>query len=218
MSVWGPVSGAALFALRKDDRELAEIAGVVALAGSVLGFVAWEWYRQSQGPMADPGEPRPTRGGDPAVRVQLDPGNGYVVRRPRNAYGTETTIVGILDGVQRYHECNPGAAPVRVGDISKLGGGPFPPHVSHQTGRDVDIGLPAGQHARWCLLRAFASSPNVSRIFYDSALIEAAGEHARGMGGADADLAEQILSSGGVRRKVQHWRGHADHIHVRFAR
>lgn len=216
MGVWGPVSGAMLAGLRSDDQRLAEIVGTAVLAGSVIGFIGWEWYRQSKGPLADPGEPRPAKGGDPRVRVQLDPGEGFVVRKAARAYGTEKTIVGILDGVRAYHECNPGADAVRIGDVSKLGGGPFPPHVSHQTGRDVDIGLPAGEHARWCLLRAYGTHPNVSRIFYDRNLIAQALDHAQGMGGDDAAIAAEILSTPDQRRTVQHWPGHADHIHVRF--
>ena len=212
--IWAGVSTLALAGLRKDDQRAAEVAALLLGAGLVGGGIWWAWYRTSHGPMpgrADlPGPPRGTR---TDVRTQLDAGEGYRVARPPKAYGRATTITGILAGVAAFRSCaGPDAPELVIGNISRLGGGHLPPHASHQTGRDVDIGLPDGIHNRWCLLRAFMV-PEIEYVFYDGVLLGQAAAHAQAMGGEDAQLANLEI---GPDRKVRHWKGHRDHIHVRF--
>jgi hypothetical protein len=213
--IWAGVSTAAYAALREDDAKLANIAAAVSAAGLITGGVWWAWYQTSHGPL--PGRedlPGPLPGTADDVVTQLDPGDGYRVARPAKAFGRERTITGILDGIGRYHDCaGPDAPDLVVGNISKMGGGPMPPHASHRTGRDVDIALPETAHQRWCLLRAFIADPKMQYVFYDRVLIGKAAAHAAAMGGADAELAELEL---GPKKRVRHSKGHRDHVHVRF--
>ncbi len=212
--IWAGVSTLALAGMRQDDKRAAEIAAVVLGAGLVTGGIWWAWYRESHGPMPGRGDlPGPARGTRTDVRTQLEPGEGYSVARPPKAYGRAATVAGVVAGVARFRSCaGPDAPQLVIGNMSVLGGGPLPPHASHRTGRDVDIGLPDGEHNRWCLLRAFMV-PEMEYIFYDGVLLGKTAIHAFGMGGEDADLAELEL---GPKKRVRHWAGHKDHIHVRF--
>jgi conjugal transfer mating pair stabilization protein TraG len=56
-------------------------------------------------------------------------------------YGTKETIDAILTiGVAWWAiSLFTTTPPIQIGDISRKGGGKFPPHGTHQRGRDVDI-------------------------------------------------------------------------------
>ncbi len=213
--IWGGVSTVAYAALRQDDERLAAYASAVVGAAMVGGGVWYAWWQTSHGPLPGaPDIPAPAAGAHPDVNAQLDPGSGYRVARPAKAYGRPPTIAKILDGVSRYHTCAGAGAPdLVVGNISRFGGGPLPPHASHRTGRDVDIMLPTGAHNRWCLLKAFILDPQMEFVFYDQMLIGKAAMHAHSMGQEEGEIADRELGPG---KRVRHWKGHRDHIHVRF--
>ena len=91
---------------------------------------------------------RPNRG-SLVGGVHLDPDNdhmglGWTVRASRNTiWGTPETIRYIKRcgrEFRRYFPAGKGDA-IPVGSISARDGGLLPPHKSHQSGRDVDIGL-----------------------------------------------------------------------------
>jgi murein endopeptidase len=73
--------------------------------------------------------------------TELHPGTGYVIRRPWRAFGTAATVETIehivSDVADRYYDTHP----IAIGDISAEHGGRISDHSSHQSGRDVDIGL-----------------------------------------------------------------------------
>lgn len=73
--------------------------------------------------------------------TQLEPGDGYVIRRPYRAFGTDTTIALIERAVAETREEFPDQHVLAIGDISAETGGRITQHRSHQAGRDVDIGL-----------------------------------------------------------------------------
>lgn len=171
--------------------------------------------------------------------IQLVAGPGYVVKKPVFAWGTPRTIAAIRDAAAAYHRTEPSAPPVHVGDISKQNGGPFPPHLSHQTGRDVDVGyvlLGALAERRrfttatwrtldrartWALLEAFITTNAVAYIFVDYGLQRLLYEYAVERGVPQPRL-EQLFQyprgSAASRGILRHWRGHANHFHVRFVR
>jgi murein endopeptidase len=71
----------------------------------------------------------------------LEPGEGYYIRRPWRAFGT-STMVDILERVvtdvaDRFYDTHA----IAIGDLSAETGGRITDHSSHQSGRDVDIGL-----------------------------------------------------------------------------
>ncbi len=73
--------------------------------------------------------------------TRLPDGSGYVIRRPWRAFGTRTTVDFVHDAVTDMRVQFPDAHVLAVGDISQESGGQITQHHSHQSGRDVDIGL-----------------------------------------------------------------------------
>jgi hypothetical protein len=127
-----------------------------------------------------------------------------------------------------------------VADMSQRGGGPFPPHKSHQAGRDVDIWLPtlkgvyqrnhllrdvrpnpdeADWYALYAFLQALAQTEAVQQVFLDYSLHDRVYKAAKRMGASDAELDAMIAyPRGRYYRKalLQHSEAHTHHIHVRF--
>jgi len=170
--------------------------------------------------------------------VQLDGGSKhYLVKRPNLAYGTPRTVKAIKAAISRYKQRRPKGPKVHVGDLSKKGGGPLKPHKSHQKGTDVDIGLVhrgmlAGEKRfvaanpqtldvgrTWALLKAFADTNEVRAIFLDYSVQKTIYEYARRKGVSVETLDEVFQyprGKGHAHGLVRHWRGHRNHIHVRF--
>jgi len=101
-----------------------------------------------------------------------------------------------------------------VGDISKQGGGKFPPHKSHQKGIDVDVrpirkdcarkGVKVGdkQYDRERTLLLVL-------LFYILCDVDV-------IGFQDATLEKEVEQY--IGDVVRAWKGHADHLHVRLKR
>lgn len=126
---------------------------------------------------------------------------------------------------------------VIIGAISRRRGGRFVPHLSHQSGRDVDIRLPRWPtvppglgsanvdeidwYATWHLVKAFIATGEVATIFLDVSRHRNLYEAARAMGETPESL-ESVIKwprwTGGVRPGpvVRHSPGHDTHIHVRI--
>lgn len=81
-----------------------------------------------------------TNGGRLVAGEQLPAGPGYKRRRPHRAWGTNETITHILAVIAEVRRKHPGARDLLIGDLSAKKGGKLPPHKSHQSGRDADIG------------------------------------------------------------------------------
>ncbi len=172
--------------------------------------------------------------GSLAGGIQLQNGPGYVVNRPKHAYGTALTIGLIMDAMAAYATKFPKANKFAISDISAQNGGRLPPHLSHQSGRDVDIsyiskekGFVGFQNANannldveksWYVLEWFLKSGKVQYIFVDYALQKYFYDYAKAHGYTDAQLASMIQypnkkSYGAIMR---HSKGHVNHFHVRF--
>ena len=171
--------------------------------------------------------------------VQLQPGPGYVVKRAAHAWGTPRTVTAIRAAVRRYLDRGLGGPDVHVGDISRERGGPFPPHLSHQDGRDVDVGyVLQGESAdvvrfvtatrgrldvvrTWALIDAFLGTERVRYIFVDYGLQRILYDYAKQQG-ASQDRLDALFQyprgSAASRGMIRHWRGHSNHFHVRFER
>jgi hypothetical protein len=172
---------------------------------------------------------------------QLPDGEGYVIRRPWRSFGTRTTVDFIHAAVTDLHEQFPEAHAIAIGDISQEDGGQITQHRSHQSGRDVDIGLvyktkPASYpedfvtataenldcEATYALVNEFAETARedggVQVIFLDynvqGLLYRWAKEH-----GEDESILEHLFqypdrNNGSA--LVRHVANHDNHIHVRF--
>lgn len=172
----------------------------------------------------------------------LPPGDGYILRRPERAYGTQTTIELTERAISETLEAFPDEHVLAIGDISAPSGGLITQHRSHQSGRDIDVGLfyreqPAGYPASFIhadednldcaatfkLLESFLATADddggVLMIFLDfdvqGILYDWALDH-----GVSERRLERIFqyphgrgSSEGI---VRHEPNHDNHMHVRF--
>jgi LysM repeat protein len=169
--------------------------------------------------------------------MQLPSGKYYVVKHPGNAWGTGETIKLIQTAVSNYRKMWRSSPMVHIGDISKKGGGHFPPHNSHQHGRDVDIGyVLKGSQAdeekfvsassknldvarSWDLIKAFLDTDRVKYIFMDYSIQKLLYEHAQSKGVSRDELDELFQYPRGKNRGhgiIRHSSGHVNHFHVRF--
>ena len=204
----------------------------------------WWWRRRRPGGLGRHGE---LEVGAPWAGclqhpTQLPPGDGYLIRRPARSFGTETTIEYIERAIGQTLEAFPDVHVLPIGDISAESGGRITEHHSHQSGRDIDVGLfyldkpddyPANfVHAdednldcaaTFKLLESFLASASedggVQMIFLDfevqGILYRWAQEH-----GVSERRLERIFqyphgrdSSEGL---VRHEPNHDNHMHVRF--
>ena len=164
--------------------------------------------------------------------VQLKEGKRFHLRRPWRTYGTRTTIELVRQAIVDTLDDLPKAHILAVGDLSQESGGWISEHASHQSGRDIDIGLFYKQQPRgypksfvratkatldpaatFRLISNLAKTRNedggVQFIFLDHSLQTALLEWAETAGVSDKRIANVVA----VIRHVPH---HTDHIHVRF--
>ena len=166
--------------------------------------------------------------------AQLPPAPWYTIREPRIAYGSSHTLRVLMQTLAAFRHRTGYEGTILIGSISRPWGRRFPPHKSHQSGRDVDIRLPllpgvpqkAKPHpdeidwsATWELLRSFAASAEVEVIFLDIHLQRRVFQAAR-WEGATPEAIRPILqwppSEGSGRALVRHEPGHDGHIHARI--
>lgn len=174
--------------------------------------------------------------------MQLPKGRGYYRRRPSRAWGANHTIHHVRRAVSVVRARLPRVHDLAIGDISAAKGGPLADHRSHQSGRDVDIGLyykkvPNGYpqsfiradahdldpRATWMLIETLAdtepSASGVEVMFLDYALQKVLYEWAKDNGVSRAKLKRVFQyprGEGSLSGVVRHEPGHDTHVHVRF--
>lgn len=168
--------------------------------------------------------------------IQLPPGRHYEVKSSNLAWGTPATIRLIQAAVSKYERRIRGPV-VHIGDISRKGGGRFPPHKSHRTGQDVDVGyvVNGGDYSNshfvratksnldakhtWALLNAFLDTDHVRYVFMDYNIQGWLYDYAKKRGVSQRTLDELFQYPRGKRRAygiIRDDPGHDDHFHVRF--
>lgn len=176
---------------------------------------------------------------DMSEAVQMPEGIEYVVKSPGTAWGTPRTVAMLRDAIREYARSVRGEPKVYVGDLSLRSGGPFPPHLSHQDGRDVDIAYVidgpsrdrprfVAAHSRnldfertWALLGAILESGAVKYVFMDYDVQRILYEWALQAGEDPGRLSLLFQYPRGRRAShgtIRHWKGHRNHFHVRFAK
>jgi penicillin-insensitive murein endopeptidase len=176
--------------------------------------------------------------GSPDAGLLLNPvampeGAFWTIRNPVETYGTQETIDFLRIAIESVQRQFPDSPRLVVGDISRRDGGRLNRHKSHQSGRDVDLGL---FHAvgevddfraataktldvprTWALVKALVTETDVERIFLDRTLIRALLAHAREIG-EDPDWLDELVGRhrNGQDAILQHERRHRNHLHVRF--
>jgi len=166
--------------------------------------------------------------------VHLGPGRGYRLRLPRHAYGTASVVQAVRRCAIEVADRFPGTADVLVGDISKPAGGRFPPHQSHQSGRDVDVGYYLTGNRQnatmfrlksheldyaknWAHLRCMLRRGRVVRVYMDTAIQRGYVSYLKKKGMGDGLLKAMFETEGGQGALVLHAPKHDTHLHVRYA-
>ncbi len=168
--------------------------------------------------------------------IQRPAGAGYVVRNPKRSYGTALSVGLIIDAMASYAAKYPKAPRFAIGDLSAERGGKLTPHLSHQSGRDVDISYINSNkkefvgfakmnasnldvEKNWHVIEYFLKSQKVQYIFVDYELQKLFYDYAKKQGYSDARLKTLIQYPNGKKSYsaiMRHAKGHADHMHVRF--
>ncbi len=161
--------------------------------------------------------------------VQLPAGPGYIVRNAKRSYGTAQTVGLIMDTLGAYAKQYPKGPKFSVGDLSVQNGGKLTPHLSHQSGRDVDItylhktaktnGTSVDIEKNWFVLEHFLKTKKIQYIFMDYDLQKYFYDYAKAQGYSESQLKSMIQYPNGKKSYfaiIRHSKGHADHMHVRF--
>lgn len=174
--------------------------------------------------------------------TQLKLGDGAYIRRPHRAFGTRKTVEYTRRAITETLELYPKAHVLSVGDLSSEHGGQISDHQSHQSGRDVDLGLfykkkPAGYPtnfivanesnldaaATWTLVSKLVSTSSKDGgamvIYLDYEVQGILYRWAKNHGVSEKRL-KRILQYANGRDSapiVRHYRNHDHHLHVRFS-
>jgi len=165
--------------------------------------------------------------------VPMPPGPEYTLKAAAYSWATPRTVALLRDAIHEYARGRK-APKLHIGDISLKNGGPFSPHLSHQDGRDIDIGYVLHDRGRfgvasssnldrrhtWQLLRTLLDTRAITYVFVDYEVQRMLYEHALGEGLAPEQLDAWFQYPYGPRAArgiIRHWKGHRDHFHVRFA-
>lgn len=165
--------------------------------------------------------------------MRMPTGKYWTVALPEYAFGTEETIAGLIRCITLVNQRIPNTPKVVIGSISKESGGHFPPHKSHQSGRDADVGFyynPGFQIAKpatrenldvertWALVRTFIIETDVDMIIIDSKVQRLLEVHALRRGEDPAWLKSVFHGTGRPYTSlIVHAPGHTAHMHVRFS-
>lgn len=155
-------------------------------------------------------------------------GGAWAVIIPESCWTTRETADAIIAAANQVREWFPNGAPVRVGQVSGPEGGFLPPHVTHQNGRDIDVGLfyPGSEPYRikerekvmdvpmnWAFARAMIMHGDVQFILLDKRVQKVLYDYAL-KHGEDKGWLDSLFT--GPKAIFRHARRHRDHFHVRL--
>ncbi|MFB6265076.1 MAG: penicillin-insensitive murein endopeptidase [Bradymonadaceae bacterium] len=161
---------------------------------------------------------------------------GFEVRDVAVAYGTDRVVRMLKAAAADVKARWPNAPRLVVGDLSYKRGGPMPPHESHQSGRDADIGYyhrgnvqlknfePMTEETfdarkTWHFLKSLIDTGQVEYVFVEYDLQEEMYEYARSIGYSTSRLRD-IFQYPRPRHErkgiIRQTGGHDDHLHIRF--
>ncbi len=164
--------------------------------------------------------------------VPMPESEHWTIVNPRETWGTTETVEFIARAIDRVNQEFPNSEKLRIGDISIRTGGHLAPHLSHQAGRDVDLGFyyttPSQWYmaanasnldlARtWALIRALVTETDVQLILLDRKLQKLLRAYAEEIG-EDPGWLDQLFGGPSTRLRplIRHAEGHGTHLHVRF--
>lgn len=167
----------------------------------------------------------------------LGKGFGYRLRFPNGAYGMPKVNQMLRKCSAHVAKRFRGTAKILVGDISKPAGGAFPPHSSHQSGRDADLGYYLSGNKQnktlhrvgayqldyaknWAMLRCLLRTNQVVRVYMDTHIQKGYVAFMRKYKlASDATLVRLFGAVSDTPRLslIRHSPGHDTHLHIRFA-
>jgi penicillin-insensitive murein endopeptidase len=170
-------------------------------------------------------------GGRQLNAVQMPPGPYWEVVDPVHAWGTQETVNSLVKAIKIVNERFDSCPKLSIGHISAQGGGHLQPHMSHQSGRDVDISYYYQDGAKWykrataenldldrtwTFVKALVTETDVDLILIDYSIQRLLRQHAEKIGD-DAGWLDSVFKGGhGLRPIIRHATGHASHMHIRF--
>ena len=151
------------------------------------------------------------------------PAGPYVIRFDWQKFGSALTVWNLARVLRAFRSETGFEGELFVGAMSRRNGRRLRPHRSHQSGRDVDVRLPAmphadgfkletdevDWHATWALVDAFVRTGDVQVIFLERNLRRRLRRAGLALG-ADDERIERVRGS------IRHSPGHTAHVHVRF--
>lgn len=166
----------------------------------------------------------------------LPEGPNYVILFEHRAFGTYYAVSEIQRVMAAYHESYPKAEPLIIGDLSYRTGRRIKPHISHRSGRDVDITYPRVDKtpnfkrfhyirrrnidvdATLFLIKRMIESGMLEMLLIDRPIQRRLYKHAQAQGAPQAwlDAVFQYPRYAGGHAIIRHARGHDDHFHARF--
>lgn len=164
--------------------------------------------------------------------VQMQKTERVELLDPGRAWGTRETVDALVRIIDRVNERYPGTAAISIGHLSAKSGGHLSPHVSHQSGRDADVGYyyrtPVRSFLRateenldlprtWALVRAAVKETPVEMILVDRSIQRLLADYAAA-NGEDPAFVDAVFQIRGknARAPVRHVKGHNNHLHFRF--
>ncbi|UQA57727.1 penicillin-insensitive murein endopeptidase [Polyangium aurulentum] len=185
----------------------------------------------------DPGSVGPLSLGRPNAGalvngVQMPKGEKWLLLDPACAWGTQETVDAIARSISKVAAEHPDTPPLPIGHISAKRGGRLSPHVSHQAGRDVDIGYyhnpPKTGFVRatadnldlertFALVKALVTETDLELLLIDTSVQRMLVKYGERRGEDEAWL-DQVFQVRGKhpRPVIRHARGHGNHLHARF--
>ncbi|MEM6991516.1 MAG: penicillin-insensitive murein endopeptidase [Myxococcota bacterium] len=172
--------------------------------------------------------------------IQMPDSPNYIRRYPRLMWGNAYLVSNLQRAVAAFRRDIEWEGELVLADISKKRGGKFPPHKSHQAGRDIDIWLPTlrgvfkakylnpdgdtewGRRpqpsevdwfATFGFIEALADTGAVQQVFLDDSLFPTLRRAGLEMGATEEEVKKIFKRNGGV---VAHSPAHIHHMHVRF--
>jgi penicillin-insensitive murein endopeptidase len=164
-----------------------------------------------------------------AVHLPDDP--RWTVMEPNQAWATAETVDYLVSAMDAVFAEFPDSHPIFIGDISGKRGGYLKPHLSHQSGKDVDVGYfythnpewylrvtPSNldRQRTWAFLRALITRTDVHFIFIDYRVQRLLRSYAESIGEDPAWLTSVFQGHSGEEPMIRHEPGHDTHFHVRF--
>jgi hypothetical protein len=163
-------------------------------------------------------------------------GDGFLRKNDKASWGTDETVALLSWAAMEMTRRFPGTVPMVIGDLSDEDGGKLRPHLSHQSGRDADIGYyfvgnqklghfktatreNLDAEKNWTLIELLISTGQVKYLFVDRRFHKILYRQALEMGWSEDEARALFEAPIGRAKKsgmIRHIPGHKHHLHVRF--